>query len=337
MRAGELAVWRGRLEEFAAEVFAPLARCDQRAKGGLCLRGLLLEGRRKSMQPMAERLGFDHQRLQQFMTSSTWPVEDVRVRLARRAVRAVRPEVWAVDDTGFPKGRIDVPVLVPLADDLVSGLLGPNPESAVLVDGGGQVHVSDLAAFEFHAALDGVRPLPDLEGRDRTGGPAGECANCHGCSTPDDLVSDWDLLVQVEGPVAELGSGQRSGYGRSGRRPIGIGHRCCLGARPDCGCTVIGYQSDLARVGHRFGDYDALFGVLLGIAECGGRHGLGEAEPVDGERLAVHPRGDMDLLSGFFVGLGCGLLHSGPGRKNRGQGCGQFVGLRPGSTLHAPG
>ncbi|MGW4896245.1 transposase, partial [Kitasatospora sp. NPDC004240] len=103
MRAGELAVWRGRLEEFAAEVFAPLARRDQRAKGGLYLRGLLLDGQRKSMQPMAERLGVDHQALQQFMTSSTWPVEDVRARLARRAVRAVRPEVWAVDDTGFPK------------------------------------------------------------------------------------------------------------------------------------------------------------------------------------------------------------------------------------------
>nr|WP_199523377.1 transposase [Kitasatospora sp. MBT66] len=80
-----------------------MARCDQRAKGGLYLRGLLLEGRRKLMQPMAERLGVDHQALQQFMTSSTWPVEDVRARLARRAVRAVRPEVWAVDDTGFPK------------------------------------------------------------------------------------------------------------------------------------------------------------------------------------------------------------------------------------------
>ncbi|MFD9065849.1 transposase [Kitasatospora purpeofusca] len=64
-------------------MFAPLARRDQRAKGGLYLRGLLLEGRRKSMQPMAERLGVDHQALQQFMTSSTWPVEDVRARLAR--------------------------------------------------------------------------------------------------------------------------------------------------------------------------------------------------------------------------------------------------------------
>ncbi|WP_345199048.1 transposase, partial [Streptomyces lavendulae] len=60
MRAGELAAVRVRLEEFAAEVFAPLVRRDQRAKGALYLRGLLLEGRRKSMQPMAElnRTGF---------------------------------------------------------------------------------------------------------------------------------------------------------------------------------------------------------------------------------------------------------------------------------------
>ncbi|MEE1783398.1 IS701 family transposase [Streptomyces sp. SP17BM10] len=103
MRVGELAVSWGRLEEFAAEVFAPLVRRDQRAKGGLYLRGLLLDGRRKSVQPMAERPGIDHQQLQQFMTSSTWPVGQVRARLARRTVRVVRPEVWAVDDTGFPK------------------------------------------------------------------------------------------------------------------------------------------------------------------------------------------------------------------------------------------
>ncbi|MEW2418298.1 transposase, partial [Streptomyces sp. NPDC046866] len=61
MRAGELVAVRGRLEEFASEVFAPLVRRDQREKGALYLRGLLLEGRRKSMQPMAERLGVDHQ------------------------------------------------------------------------------------------------------------------------------------------------------------------------------------------------------------------------------------------------------------------------------------
>lgn len=109
MRVDELAACRDRLEEFAGEVFAPLARADQRVKGGLYLRGLLLDGRRKSMQPMAGRLGVDHQQLQQFMTSSTWPVEAVRTRLARRAVAVVKPQVWVVDDTGFPKDGVASP------------------------------------------------------------------------------------------------------------------------------------------------------------------------------------------------------------------------------------
>ncbi|MFC5665036.1 hypothetical protein ACFP3U_18875 [Kitasatospora misakiensis] len=42
------------MEEFAAEVFAPLARCDQRAKGGPYLRGLLLEGCRDAANKAAE-------------------------------------------------------------------------------------------------------------------------------------------------------------------------------------------------------------------------------------------------------------------------------------------
>ncbi|GAA3263050.1 hypothetical protein GCM10010532_114230 [Dactylosporangium siamense] len=94
---------RQRLEAFAADVFAPLPRSDQRAKGVTYLRGLLLDGRRKSMQPMAERLGVDHQGLQQFVTTSTWDTTAVRARLARRAVDLVQPVAWVVDDTGFPK------------------------------------------------------------------------------------------------------------------------------------------------------------------------------------------------------------------------------------------
>jgi len=94
---------RGRLEAFAAEMFAPLARVDQRAKGVTYLRGLLLDGRRKSMQPMGQRLGVDYQGLQQFVTSSTWDVVAVRERLARRAVAVIGPDAWVIDDTGFPK------------------------------------------------------------------------------------------------------------------------------------------------------------------------------------------------------------------------------------------
>jgi SRSO17 transposase len=107
--SGGLAAVRGRLEEFAAEMFAPLARRDQRDKGATCVRGLLLDGRRKSMQPMAERLGVDEQGLQQFVSSSTWAVEPVRARLARRAVEVISPDAWVVDDTGFPKNGTAAP------------------------------------------------------------------------------------------------------------------------------------------------------------------------------------------------------------------------------------
>jgi SRSO17 transposase len=99
----ELSVVRQRLEAFAADVFVPLSRSDQRVKGETYLRGLLLDGRRKSMQPMAARLGVDHQGLQQFVTTSTWDTMAVRARLAERAVELIDPVAWVFDDTGFPK------------------------------------------------------------------------------------------------------------------------------------------------------------------------------------------------------------------------------------------
>ncbi|MFG2629824.1 transposase [Streptomyces sp. NPDC048473] len=43
------------------------------------------------------------------MTSSTWPVDTVRSGLGRRAVAVVRPQVWVVDDTGFPKDGTSSP------------------------------------------------------------------------------------------------------------------------------------------------------------------------------------------------------------------------------------
>jgi SRSO17 transposase len=55
------------------------------------------------MQSMAECLGIEHQRLQQFITSSTWDYAEVRRVLALRMFDEVMPEVYAVDDVGFPK------------------------------------------------------------------------------------------------------------------------------------------------------------------------------------------------------------------------------------------
>jgi len=97
------------IEEFAARMFGGFARRDQRAKGQLYLRGLMLEGKRKSMQPMAERLGVDHQQLQQFVTTSTWDHVEVRRRLAGWAGEFVDPDALVIDDTGFPKDGKDSP------------------------------------------------------------------------------------------------------------------------------------------------------------------------------------------------------------------------------------
>ena len=94
---------RPRLVGFAGQMLEGLPRSDQRAKGELYLRGLLLDGQRKSMRPMAERLSVDHQGLQQFITSSTWDYEVVRGNLARWGSEVIDPMVYVVDDSGFPK------------------------------------------------------------------------------------------------------------------------------------------------------------------------------------------------------------------------------------------
>ena len=75
------------------------------------LTGLLLDGDRKSIEPMAARLVDDkseiqamRQRLQQCVTVSSWSEEELWLRLALKAEREL-PEIEAlvVDDTGFPK------------------------------------------------------------------------------------------------------------------------------------------------------------------------------------------------------------------------------------------
>jgi SRSO17 transposase len=112
VKPAELARVRGRLVGFAEEMLAPLARGDQRRWGEVYLRGLMLDGKRKSVEPMAARLADgDEQCLQQFVNQSPWAWEPVRWRLARRLSAAIAPVAWIVDDTGFPKfGRSSVGV-----------------------------------------------------------------------------------------------------------------------------------------------------------------------------------------------------------------------------------
>jgi SRSO17 transposase len=111
---------RTRLAGFAEDLFASIPRKDQRRWGQTYLRGLLLDGKRKSIEPMAARLARGdpatdayalEQALQQFVNQSPWDPVAVRRRLAERMSAAIQPAAWVIDDTAFPKfGRHSVGV-----------------------------------------------------------------------------------------------------------------------------------------------------------------------------------------------------------------------------------
>ena len=69
------------------------------------MRGLLLDGERKSIEPLALRTpGGEVQGLQQFVGQSPWAFRPIRERMAKRMERELCPAAaWVVDDTGFPK------------------------------------------------------------------------------------------------------------------------------------------------------------------------------------------------------------------------------------------
>ncbi len=50
----------------------PLGRSERRVSAACYVQGLLMPGQRKSIEPIAARLGVDSQRLQQFMADSPW-------------------------------------------------------------------------------------------------------------------------------------------------------------------------------------------------------------------------------------------------------------------------
>jgi SRSO17 transposase len=92
------------LDDFVGDVFAPLTRSGWQDRAEDYLRGLMLDGRRKSIQPMAARLAGPHeQALNHFVTNSPWDATAVRERLAVRMHEAIEPAAWALDDTGWLK------------------------------------------------------------------------------------------------------------------------------------------------------------------------------------------------------------------------------------------
>lgn len=89
------------------EQFRPLlGRSERRHWCSMYLSGLLLDGERKSIEPMAARLpGGDEQALQQFVNQSPWEPAPVMNRLVDVMMGALHPEagVLVLDDTTLPK------------------------------------------------------------------------------------------------------------------------------------------------------------------------------------------------------------------------------------------
>ena len=111
MKPAELRKLERELHEFLWEMFEGLGRRERLESMSWYVTGLLLDGERKSTEPMAARLvGHSdeisgmRQRLQECVSISAWSEEVVLSRLAKK-VEAELPgiEALVVDDTGFPK------------------------------------------------------------------------------------------------------------------------------------------------------------------------------------------------------------------------------------------
>ena len=83
MQARELRRLDKSLEGFLSELTAGLGRSERRRWAGVYVRGLLLDGERKSIEPMASRLGESDQDLQHFVSHSPWSADVLLEGLAR--------------------------------------------------------------------------------------------------------------------------------------------------------------------------------------------------------------------------------------------------------------
>ena len=98
--------WRAELDGWLEPFLAELGHGKRRRWAPVYLRGLLGPGERKSLQPMAARLGLrGHDQLHHFVASPAWDDAPLRRLLVERANALVGgPDaVLVVDDTALPK------------------------------------------------------------------------------------------------------------------------------------------------------------------------------------------------------------------------------------------
>jgi SRSO17 transposase len=114
METSPSAAWERGLERWLEPFLERFSREAQRRWAPVYLKGLLLPGERKSVEPLAARVAPDDvQQLHHFVGGSPWPTAPLEAVLAREADRLVGgPDaVLVIDDTARPKqGRHSVGV-----------------------------------------------------------------------------------------------------------------------------------------------------------------------------------------------------------------------------------
>jgi SRSO17 transposase len=199
------------LGEYIEWLTSGMGRPERREALGLYLTGLLLDGERKSIEPLASRLVDDiseiegmRQRLQQCVTVSKWAEREVFRRIAVK-VDAELPELEAfvVDDTGFAKkGEHSVGVT-----RQYSGTLGRVDNC--------QVATSLHLAGERGSACIGLRLyLPEEWTNDRR--------RCRNAKVPPDVAfqTKWQIALALVDDALDAGIRSHvvladSGYGDS--------------------------------------------------------------------------------------------------------------------------
>ena len=95
-----------RLAEFFVDVASGLVRSEQRWAAEYYARALMMEGARKSLEPMVTRMGgtsVEYEALQHFLADSPWDPAVIDRAVAERVCAVIEPMAWVLDDTGVPK------------------------------------------------------------------------------------------------------------------------------------------------------------------------------------------------------------------------------------------
>lgn len=191
---------RKELSSFLSEMLEDQGRPERRDALGHYITGLLLEGERKSIQPMAARLTEDpasadamRQRLQDCVSASRWSEIDLLRRFTIKVDRELPGlQVMVIDDTGFAKkGKHSVGVA-----RQYSGTLGRVDNCQVMPS----VHL----AGELGSVMVGQRVyLPEEWTDDR--------ARCRAVGVPDEVEfkTKWQIALDL--------IDQTLGFGISGR------------------------------------------------------------------------------------------------------------------------